>query len=72
MPNLNLLDYVVSQLKTNTGSWPRIAEETRVPYHTITKIAYRKTKDPGISKIQTLADYFRNAEEAEAENKKAA
>tara|TARA_R110001599_G_scaffold339851_1_gene559740 strand:- start:30496 stop:30705 length:210 start_codon:yes stop_codon:yes gene_type:complete len=62
MKDQNLLEYVTSNLKAHVGSWPKIAEKTGVPYHTITKIASGKTKDPGISKIQSLVDYFREIE----------
>lgn len=62
MNNQNLLEYVTSNLKAQVGSWPKIAKKTGVPYHTITKIASGKTKDPGISKVQSLVDYFRELE----------
>ena len=62
--NQSLLSYVITNLKNTTGSWPTIAEKTGVPYHTITKIAYKKTKDPGVAKVEKLANYFKSLPEA--------
>ena len=66
----NLLNHVKEKLKTHVGSWPKIAEKTGVPYHTLTKIASGKTRDPGISKVQALVDYF--SEKDNPEDTKAA
>lgn len=62
----NLLEYVLRKLEESRGTWPDIAEKTGVPYDTITKIAQRKIEDPKVSKLQTLADYFRGIEQAAA------
>jgi len=62
----NLLEYVLRKLEESRGTWPDIAEKTGVPYDTITKIAQRKIEDPKVSKLQTLADYFRGLEQAAA------
>ena len=58
MSEQNLLDYVITNLKEDTGSWSLISVKTGVSFHTISKIAYKKTKDPGVKKIQKLANYF--------------
>jgi transcriptional regulator with XRE-family HTH domain len=51
--------YVLNQLDDAKGRWPEIATKTGVPYQTLTKIAQRRTRNPGIGHIQKLADYFR-------------
>jgi len=63
MSDKNLLAYIVAKLKSHTGSWPKIAEKTGVPYFTISKIASGVTKDPRISNVQALVDYFREEDE---------
>jgi predicted transcriptional regulator len=55
----DLLQYVLDQLESRKGQWPAIAEETGVPYDTITKIAQGQIEDPKVSKVQRLANYFR-------------
>lgn len=61
-----MLDYVLRKLEESRGTWPDISEKTGVPYDTITKIAQRKIEDPKVSKLQTLADYFRDIEQTAA------
>lgn len=55
----DILLYVRQQLEERKGTWPTIAEETGIPYDTITKIAQRQIEDPKVSKVQVLANYFR-------------
>lgn len=57
--------YVLDQLQSSKGSLPKVAEETGINYRTLLKVASGETKDPGVSLVQTLYDYFR-AREAEA------
>jgi hypothetical protein len=60
----DILGYVRGELEKNRGTWPTIADETGVPYDTITKIAQRQIVDPKVSKVQILANYFREREPA--------
>ncbi len=62
----DILDYVLVKLEQSKGRWPAIAADTGVPYDTITKIAQRQIEDPKVSKLQTLANYFRAQEQAAA------
>lgn len=55
---------VLDELERRSGSWPEIAQKTGIPYHTLTKIAYRQIKDPGVSKIEALHNYFQLEGEA--------
>lgn len=54
-----IFDYVLERLESSKGRWPTVAAESGVPYKTLTKIAQREIRDPGVSHIQKLADYFR-------------
>lgn len=54
-----MLDFVVQKLSENSGSWPAIARDSGVAYHTLTKIAYGRTSDPGVKKIEALNAYFK-------------
>lgn len=58
MTKKSLLETVIENLNKNAGSWPLIAEESGVSYHTLTKIASGAIKDPGVSKVEALARYF--------------
>lgn len=60
----DLLGYVLAQLESHRGEWPKIAEESGVPYDTICKVVQRQIEDPKVSKIQRLANYFRGLEAA--------
>ena len=51
--------FVLTRLDEAKGRWPEISIKTGVPYQTLTKIAQRRTRNPGIGHIQKLADYFR-------------
>ena len=66
MSNENLLDYVIKNLKDSTGTWPKISTDTGIPYHTLIKIATKKIKDPGFSKVNTLQKYFKSREDKKA------
>lgn len=68
MTKIGLLESVRNNLNNNTGSWPQIARESGVAYHTLTKIASGVIKDPGVSKVQALADYFESKSEGEVES----
>lgn len=53
-----MLDTVLRRLNQVKGEWPRIADESTVPYQTITKIACGFVRDPRVSTVQALYDYF--------------
>lgn len=59
-----LLSFVVGELKARRGQWPKIAEDTGIPYFTLSKIASGAIRDPGVTKVETLADYFRGSDQA--------
>lgn len=55
----NLLDYVKGALQRRKGSWPAISLAADVPYDTLSKIARGAIPDPGVLKVQRLADHLR-------------
>lgn len=61
-----MLDYVTGRLASSRGKWPEVSAKTGVPYHTISKIASGVINDPGVRKIEILADYFRKLDEQTA------
>ncbi|WP_244108842.1 hypothetical protein [Burkholderia anthina] len=63
-----MLDTVLRRLNQVKGDWPRIADESTVPYQTITKIACGFVRDPRISTVQALYDYFEDLSERAAAN----
>lgn len=56
--------YVLAQLEAHKGRWPEVAEGSGVSKRTIEKIASKEIKDPGVSHMEKLANYFRNQEAA--------
>ena len=50
--------YVQRCLESTKGRWPIVSVGSGVPISTIRKIARGHIPDPGISKVQALADYF--------------
>lgn len=66
----NLLQYVIQEINKRKGKWRQLCEEMSDEpdrYYTwMTKVAYGKTKNPGVKEIQRLANYFSQ------QNKKAA
>lgn len=61
--DIPILDYVLKRLEQSKGQLPRVATESGVPYRTLQKIASGETKDPGVSIVQKLADYYRGSAE---------
>lgn len=53
-----MLAFVKQKLEERRGGWQRIADDSGVPYHTLTKIAQGVVDDPRIRTVQRLADYF--------------
>jgi hypothetical protein len=58
----DLHEFVMGRLAASRGKWRDVAKGADVPYDTLTKIAQRKIKDPGVGHIQKLANYFRASE----------
>jgi len=57
--NDSIYHYVLAELASRKGTWPAIAADTDISLRTIEKIARREVKDPGVSRIESLARYFR-------------
>lgn len=55
----NLLDYVREQLVAHKGDLRRVADESGIAYDTCHRIKNGEG-DPGYSKVQRLAEYFRD------------
>lgn len=51
--------YVLAELEAAKGGWPEIAGATHISLRTIQKIASGEIADPGVTKIEKLAAYFR-------------
>lgn len=62
----SLYECVLDQLEASKGRWTEVAEGSGVSKRTIEKIARKEIKDPGVSHIEALARYFRDANEARA------
>lgn len=56
--NEPIITFVRRRLDETRGTWVAIAQDSGVPYHTLTKIAQGKT-EPRIGTVQLLLDYFR-------------
>ncbi|MFM0192403.1 hypothetical protein PQQ65_04875 [Paraburkholderia strydomiana] len=66
MPQENMLDTVMRKLDETRGTWPEISVSSGVPYQTLTKIACGIVRDPRISTVQALLDYFASRPEQPA------
>lgn len=62
-----MYDYVLRRLQESKGARPTVARETGLSLRTISKIARREIKDPGVAQIERLNQYFR-AQEAVREH----
>lgn len=58
----NIHDYVIERLLAAKYRWPQVASGSGVPRSTLVKIAKREIKDPGVSHVQKLYDYFQSQE----------
>lgn len=56
--NEPIITFVRRRLDETRGTWVTIAQDSGVPYHTLTKIAQGKT-EPRIGTVQLLLDYFK-------------
>jgi hypothetical protein len=59
----NMLDYVLTELDARKGEWPSISKAMQPSgwesyYSWLQKLGQRRIHDPGVNKIQELADYF--------------
>lgn len=55
----DLLGFIKAELESRPHcQWRAISEGAEVPYFTICKIVYGATKDPRISSVQKLTNYF--------------
>ena len=61
-----LLESVVAGLQARKGDWPAIAEQSGVPYDTISKIARGATPNPGVLTVQALAACLQSTDRAAA------
>jgi hypothetical protein len=55
----SIYQFVLDGLQETKGEWPAVSEATGISIRTIEKIARREVEDPGVSKIEILAAYFR-------------
>jgi hypothetical protein len=58
-----IFERVLNELQARKGTWPEIAKAIEPDawesyYSWMTKLATGKIPDPGVNKIQRLADYF--------------
>lgn len=63
--NEPIITFVRRRLDETRGAWVTIAQDSGVPYHTLTKIAQGKT-EPRIGTVQRLLDYFRRVPDVSA------
>ena len=54
------LQYVVKKLDAAKGKWREISIDSGVSYHTLTKVAQGRVKNPRIATVEALARYFSN------------
>lgn len=54
----DILTTTLSDLAARRGQWPAICRATGLDYDWMTKLAQGRIGDPGVRKIQRLADYF--------------
>lgn len=62
----SLYEYVMARLQevTTEDGYEAVAKGSGVPKSTIKKIKWRQIKDPGVSHIEALARFFREAKAA--------
>lgn len=54
----NIYAYVMSSLDARVVPLMRVSRETGIPYESLKKIAHRRTPNPGVKHVQTLAEFF--------------
>jgi hypothetical protein len=62
----SLHEYVLARLQevTTEDGYDALAKGSGVPKSTLKKIKWRQIKDPGVSHIEALARFFREAAQA--------
>lgn len=55
----SIFEYVLEQLQRHKGQWQSVAMSTGISKRTIEKIATGEIADPGVIKVEKLAEYFR-------------
>lgn len=53
-----LYERVLHYLNAARGQWPAVSKGSGVPYHTLTKIAQKQHRNPGVNTCQRIADHF--------------
>ena len=53
-----LLDSALTELRARRGDWPAICQATGLSYWWLIKFGQGRIREPGILKIQRLADHF--------------
>lgn len=53
-----MLEGVLRGLNESRGQWAEVSSESGVPYHTLTKIAQRRTPNPRFDTVSRLHAYF--------------
>ena len=56
----SIFEYVLEELQRHKGQWQVVATATGLSKRTIEKIAAGEIADPGVTKIEKLAQYFRS------------
>ena len=54
----DLLTPTLTELAARRGQWPALCRATGLDYDWMTKLAQGRITDPGVRKIQRLADHF--------------
>ncbi len=55
----SIYEFVMANLDATRGNWQAVADGSGLPKSTIVKIGCRIVKDPGVSRVEKLARYFR-------------
>lgn len=59
MKNIGSLDFVVKNLRSMRQKyWQEVSIKTGIPESTISKVAYKVTKNPGTKTVEALFNYF--------------
>lgn len=68
MESVRIYEYVMEQLAAVSGepAFEEVASGSGVPKSTVKKIKWRQIKDPGVSHIEALANYFQERNAARA------
>lgn len=55
----SIYEFVMANLDATRGNWQAVADGCGLSKSTIVKIGCRIVKDPGVSRVEILAKYFR-------------